>query len=444
MATEPLPLVSALRELALAEDPGDIAAAARQVGQAAASEDMPTDSANLAEEVPAAPLRAVASIASVSSAFDHGLTAFEICAGGGGQAAGLAKAGFRHVGLVERDPSACRTLRAAFGSNHVLEADLVGLEPRVVDRLDLLAGGVPCQPFSQAGERRGAADERDLFPEALRLVGKLQPRAVMLENVAGIFAPDNDVYRFGILARLERLGYSAEWRRIDCSHFGVPQKRIRAILVAFREKRAMERFSWPRPLAHHGDVPHPVIARLFGQLTSCGWVPPTELMDRMDRAAPTVTGGSDRKQGIDFGKRKSALVWGDMGFVQTRIGDKPPEPGHEGDVEATNAMIAALQGFAFDWPWQGTKKAVFRQIANAFPPAAALHLGCAIASALTGEPFDPMRQYVHEGMRWIRTAHRGPSPDGVTRRDEAIERARAIKTVQLPLASLRAASDIVV
>ncbi|WP_157944548.1 DNA cytosine methyltransferase [Mangrovicella endophytica] len=435
---EPDALSLAVADLAAA-DGHMLHEAARRLSKVATSKLQAEETSPAAPPSPAA--ASPVTMRSLSSTFRHGLTALEICAGGGGQAAGLAKAGFRHVALVERDPSACDTLRAAFGPEHVVEADLVGFEPGNVGPVDLLAGGVPCQPYSQSGKRKGADDERDLFPEALRLVERLRPRAVMLENVMGVFAPDNDMHRFRILHRLRELGYSAEWGKVDATHFGVPQKRLRAVLVAFDDPKAMARFTWPTPIFGHDEVPRTAIAALEGQLTSKGWVLTEEFMAAMDRASPTVTGGSDKKQGMDFGQRKSARVWGDMGFVQTRIGNAPPEADHHGPVEATNAMLASLQDFPFDWPFKGSKKSVFRQIANAFPATVAMHLGCAIASALTGEKFDPVRQHVHEAMRWNHVAHRQRKAAAAEVREVAAP-VRVRKAISIPLATLRASSDL--
>lgn len=437
---KPDPLAQAIAELAAASDAKGIYSAACRLSDRATAKPVgapQTKSVAAPVQIAASPPR----MRSLSSAFRHGLTSFEICAGGGGQAAGLAKAGFRHLALVERNRAACETLRAAFGPDHVVERDIVGYEPVDVGPVDLLAGGVPCQPYSQAGEAKGADDERDLFPEALRLVKRLRPRAVMLENVMGLFAPDNDMHRFRILARLEKLGYVAEWGRIDSTHFGVPQKRKRAVLVAFKDRKAMDRFSWPTPLFGYAERPWTAVASLNGHFTSKGWEPSEGFMAAMDRATPTLTGGSDRKQGIDFGQRKSALVWGQMGFVQTRIGDEPPAPDHEGPVEATNAMLATLQSFPFDWPWQGDKKDIFRQIANAFPAPVAMHLGCAIASALTGETFDPVQQIVHEAMRWNRIAPFDQSQRKSMRQDAVIKRADASQRVRLDLVSLNVSRD---
>ncbi|HNI76573.1 MAG TPA: DNA cytosine methyltransferase, partial [Giesbergeria sp.] len=92
-------------------------------------------------------------------------------------------AGFEHAGLVELEHAACTTLRFNRPAWNVVEGDLRQFDARPYHGIDLMAGGVPCPPFSKAGKQLGAEDERDLFPEALRLVDECRPKAVMLENV---------------------------------------------------------------------------------------------------------------------------------------------------------------------------------------------------------------------------------------------------------------------
>ena len=113
------------------------------------------------------------------------LTCVEICAGAGGQALGLAMAGFVHVALVEYEADYCNTLKQNRPEWNVICADVRNFDGKPYEGVDLLAGGVPCPPFSIAGKQLGKDDERDLFPEALRLIKEIKPRAVMLENVRG-------------------------------------------------------------------------------------------------------------------------------------------------------------------------------------------------------------------------------------------------------------------
>lgn len=111
------------------------------------------------------------------------LTCREICAGAGGQSYGLEQAGFEHLAAVEIDPDACETLRLNRPNWTVVQSDARAIDGTDYEGVTLLAGGVPCPPFSIAGKQLGADDERDLFPEALRLVEEARPEAVLLENV---------------------------------------------------------------------------------------------------------------------------------------------------------------------------------------------------------------------------------------------------------------------
>ncbi|MPR07827.1 DNA cytosine methyltransferase [Microvirga tunisiensis] len=160
----------------------------------------------------------------------HSLTALEVCAGAGGQALGIERAGFRHVALVEMDRHACETLRANFPGSNVIEQDLRTFDPTPYHGVDLFCGGVPCQPFSQAGKMKGSEDDRDLFMEAIRIIEQARPRAVMLENVTGLLQSRFDDYRLDILQHLRRLGYDAEWHTLNSADYGVPQRRVRSVL----------------------------------------------------------------------------------------------------------------------------------------------------------------------------------------------------------------------
>ena len=128
------------------------------------------------------------------------LTSLEICAGAGGQALGLEQAGFAHEAVVELDADACGTLR--FNRQwKVIEGDVANVDGRAFAGVDLFAGGVPCPPFSIAGKQLGSDDERDLFPQALRLIEEIRPRAVLLENVRGLGTRRFEGYRAQVLSR---------------------------------------------------------------------------------------------------------------------------------------------------------------------------------------------------------------------------------------------------
>ena len=156
------------------------------------------------------------------------LTSVEMCAGAGGQALGLERAGFSHEGLIEIDKHACTTLRLNRPKWKVYEEDLEEFDGRPFKGIDLLAGGLPCPPFSVAGKQLGKKDERNLFPAAIRLIDEIRPRAVMIENVRGILGTVFADYRDYIASQLKKLGYEAEWRLVNASEFGVSQVSPRA------------------------------------------------------------------------------------------------------------------------------------------------------------------------------------------------------------------------
>ena len=171
------------------------------------------------------------------------LTAVELCAGGGGQALGLELAGFRHQAAIEYEPQFCATLRKNRPHWNVRQCDIRNVKGSDFSGVDLIAGGVPCPPFSVAGKQLGSDDERDMFPAALEIVSAANPRAVLFENVPGLATAKFQSYRRHLLARLDAR-YQADCRVLQAAEFGVPQLRPRFILVALRPCDA-EHFSWP-------------------------------------------------------------------------------------------------------------------------------------------------------------------------------------------------------
>ena len=306
------------------------------------------------------------------------LTALEICAGGGGQALGVEQAGFGHAALVEVDRWACETLRLNRPKWNVVEGDLHNFTAEGL-AIDLLAGGVPCPPFSTAGKQLGADDERDLFPQALRLVEECHPRAVMLENVRGLLSPKFDDYRDELTTRLRDLGYWSDWALLNASDFRVPQLRPRAILVALPHEAAA-RFEWPQP--QPGEAPT-VGEALREAMASGGWEGADEWASGADRIAPTLVGGSKKHGGPDLGPTRAKREWATLGVCGMGIADAPPPQGHRGPPRLTVPMAARVQGFPPDWHFAGRKTHAYRQVGNAFPPPVARAVAGAIRDALT-------------------------------------------------------------
>lgn len=306
-------------------------------------------------------------------------TSLELCAGAGGQALGLEMAGFSHVGLVELDKHACATLRANRPEWQVIEADLrhyeTTLQANDLKGVDLVAGGVPCPPFSVAGRQLGPEDDRDLFPIALKIVAKLRPRAVMLENVRGLLDPRFTGYRSQLLSELQSLGYSGSWRLFNASDFGVAQLRPRSVLVAMK-KAESEAFVWPSPTLSLDSVDVGTVLRDL--MASNGWEGASEWATRACGIAPTLVGGSKKHGGPDLGPTRAKQAWGKLGVDGKGLANCAPDPAFSGVPKLTVRMAARLQGFPDDWEFVGGKTAAYRQVGNAFPPPVA----CAIASQI--------------------------------------------------------------
>jgi len=330
-----------------------------------------------------------------------GYTSIEICSGAGGQALGIERAGFRHLVLVENDPACCNTLRAVragkFGVRTAWKPVVQEINVKrfyagdLEENVDLYAAGVPCPPFSRAGRQLGAADERDLFPIAIRHIKECRPRAVMLENVPGLLHGRFDAYRREVIEKpLEAEGYICfPWKLIAAKDFGVPQVRSRAIFVAMRPEEA-EHFEFPDTT----ECPEPptVGEALRAEMARGGWEGANEWARKANGIAPTLVGGSKKHGGPDLGPTQARKQWEKLHVNGKLVAEDPPGPDWNGAPPMlTVRMAAILQGFPADWPFWGSKTAAYRQVGNAFPPPVAEAVARKIASALravdgTGQP----------------------------------------------------------
>nr|MBK7068604.1 DNA cytosine methyltransferase [Deltaproteobacteria bacterium] len=314
------------------------------------------------------------------------LRVLEICAGGGGQAVGLERAGFHHAAAVEIDEAACATLRLNRPKWNVLCADVRTVHGKDFGPIDLIAGGVPCPPFSVAGKQLGADDERDMFPEALRLIEEANPAAALLENVPGFASAKFDDYRGSVERRLRQAGYETDWRVLNASSFGVPQLRPRFVLVALK-RSAFERFEWPEAI--QGRV---TVGECIGDLmASRGWPGAAGWAVRAADIGPTIVGGSKKHGGGDLGPTRARLGWAKLGVEGKSLAEGPPERDFpvDGMPRLSIPMVARIQGFPDEWAFAGKKTAAYRQVGNAFPPPVAEAVGRAIRRALSEDEVSP-------------------------------------------------------
>ena len=262
-----------------------------------------------------------------------GFSSVEMCAGAGGQALGLEQAGFGHEALVEIEKPFCETLRLNRPQWNVCNEDLCSFDGRAYKGIDLLAGGLPCPPFSVAGKQLGDKDERNLFPAALRLVDEIRPRAIMIENVRGFLDAVFEDYREHLKSQLKKLGYTADWPLLNASEFGVPQLRPRVVILALKNDVAGQ-FEWPQVATNN---PATVGEALFDLTAERGWRGASSWRQRADDIAPTVVGGSKKHGGPDLGPTRAKKAWATLGVNGHTIAEEAPDKDFVGSPRLDSA-----------------------------------------------------------------------------------------------------------
>lgn len=212
----------------------------------------------------------------------------ELFTGAGGLALGVARAGFNHLALVEWNKDACASLEANASRLAEMADWPRPIEPTDVrkydfrafaDRATLIAAGAPCQPFSLGGKHRGHQDQRNLFPEVFRAVREVRPEAIVVENVKGLLrstfadyfkyielqltlpeltprtGEDWREHRKRLVTLVEKpprtaLHYEVRHQLLNAADFGLPQRRERVFIVAFRSDTGQR---WTRLEGTHSE-----------------------------------------------------------------------------------------------------------------------------------------------------------------------------------------------
>ena len=336
--------------------------------------------------------------------------ALSLFAGAGGFDIGVDAAGYKTVCSVEVDPHCVATLRRNSREKKVVQSDVRAVDPNQLalslgvkaEELGLIYGGPPCQPFSQAGKRKGVADERGgLVFEMVRFVEALRPRAALIEQVPAFLksASDGVSMKDVLRERFARLGYDLFAEALNASSFGVPQSRKRAFIVCVPTGT---RFSFPL-----GELrAPPTVGEALKNL------PPPSLKDETPAASShvDVTPARDRErisfvpEGFWLSKspgvppnilrnltKKDTTKYRRLSrrgqALTLRCGEMPYHPLENRYL--TPRETARLQGFPDDWVFEGPIRArtgtvrnldQHRQIANAVPPP----LAKAVAEKLFG------------------------------------------------------------
>lgn len=374
------------------------------------------------------------------------LVSVELFSGCGGLALGTARAGFTHERMVEWNKEACVTLghNKGRGVEHASGWDFVNGDVREIDwsgvkgGVDLVAGGPPCQPFSVGGLAKGYDDARDMWPETIRAVRELAPRAFMFENVKGLARPAFEPYLKWIMAHLAQPGsprgakedHKAHWERlrrqpeldqyevlfmrVNAADYGAPQKRHRVIIAGARKGLGMS-LSAPEPT-------HSRESLAWDKWVGGGYWrrhgmarPPEASMEESERALAIRLSKGPAPSTLPWVTVRDALAGlGEPNGKNNHVLQKGAKayPGHTGcplDEPAKalkagahgvpggeNMMVrddgtvryfsvreaARLQGMPDDWEFVSAWGECMRQLGNAVPTQLAQSLGSWMAGAL--------------------------------------------------------------
>ena len=324
------------------------------------------------------------------------MTCLELFSGCGGLAKGLELAGLEHRAFVEFNKWACRSLRANFDPDLVHETDVRRFDFHSVGAVDVVAGGPPCQPFSLGGLAKAHEDARDMFPEAIRAIHELKPKAFVFENVKGLLRKSFADYFSYIILRLtfpdcaippqmtwrehldslrqidaqnyDGLKYNVQYKLVNAVDYGVPQNRERVFIVGFRSDVATQ---WRWPLVERGRK---TIADAIGHLHAEGNAekPSDHKVVPGAREYPGHS-GSDYNAPSKTIKAGAHGVPGGENMIRFPDGSLRYMTVHEAKL---------IQTFPADYTLCGSWGEVMRQIGNAVPVLLAQKMGRQIVAAL--------------------------------------------------------------
>jgi len=334
----------------------------------------------------------------------HGLTVGESFAGAGGMSLGFEQAGFKTQFLVEFDKHAAATLTLNRPDWHVIQQDIstVDFTP-FLGRLDVMAGGFPCQPFSSTGKELGFEDTRGtLFHEFARSILETQPKAFIAENVVGLIRHDKGNTLKTICQAFSDIGYTLVAPKVlKAILYKVPQKRERLFLVGFRDDIASNTlFSWPKPCAfpiyttkdalakgklHNTDVPPSLgaayqeskkkILQMVPQGGNWRDLPKDVQAEYMGGAFNTSGGKTSYAKRLSWDSPCNTLL--------CTPAQKQTERCHpDEDRPLTTREYARIQTFPDNWHFSGGTASIYKQIGNAVPPSLAFSIATSLAKSL--------------------------------------------------------------
>jgi len=332
-------------------------------------------------------------------------TVLSMFSGCGGMDLGFHNAGFEIVWANDINPDACETYSKNIGP--IIEGDINEIPIPDIKNLDVLLAGFPCQPFSNAGNRKGINEERGLlYKHTLKFVNELRPKIVMMENVRGLLSikTNKGFLIQEICEKLKEMGYEVHFKLVNASDYGVPQNRLRVIIVGISLEHQLGKFQFPAPI--HGldlsigncikDIPentpnHDQLLRLNPQAMALGslvpeggsWkdIPYELLPDRLKKIRDNMA----KYRWPNFYRRfhRNEIA----GTITAAF--KPENAGvwHPTENRVLSAReIARIQSFPDDFIFYGRSiKAIYEMIGNAVPPKLAEAFAKVFIKVLSGK-----------------------------------------------------------
>jgi len=317
---------------------------------------------------------------------DNSLNALSLFSGCGGLDLGFDRAGFSHVASYDILKETGEVLKVARPDWKVFsgpEGDVTQIDwANYAGNIDVLHGGPPCQPFSQAGNGKGKDDVRDMIPQFVSAVKAIKPRAFVFENVLGLTTKKFAAYlQEKVYDSLK--SYHIISFRLTASDFGVPQGRKRVFFVGFRLKTDAKKFSPPLPTYKACDDPTSNLPKTMGVREALG-LPGIGT----DAYAPTIRSGWTGPRNTTSVVNSAAAVknWAKIGIWPHGVAkDRESASGFvakNGNFRLSIQDCMILQGFPDSWPIEPPVYKALGLIGNSVSPPVAYAVACAISKAL--------------------------------------------------------------
>lgn len=318
-----------------------------------------------------------------------GMRSLSLFSGGGGLDLGFERAGFEHAASYEIMEEAAQTLQKARPEWVVYGGEVAG-DVRKVDfrkwrgSVQVVHGGPPCQPFSNAGRQKGHLDERDMWPEFVRAVRQIQPIAFVGENVPALGSSKFSEYvDDNIIGPLSKQ-YHVTTVTLQACDFGVPQVRKRLFFIGFRNKRLASRWRPPQPTHFWGDATIDQSSERCMGLREALGLPDIGFDDLSPTIRSSLTGPRHTTSilnSVAAQRKFEALQIWPNGVAASREQARA-FVAKNGHFRLSVPDVALIQGFPQDWPFVGATYMALGQIGNAVPPPLAYAVACSVADAV--------------------------------------------------------------